>query len=369
MTVRVIWDDPRTFGARTMMRGLAGIAGGVLATTGRVATPVLAVAGIALVSSDPADPLGAVLPAGLAAAPTWIIAVLVATAAWLVGVWLMRSHRRLVVFLRRFRYSPATSVVTYATRGIGATWRLVTLDDAEIEPVGVGGPPRLVLLAARAQVRLDVWSRPLLPRAILIAVLGGVLSVAGGFYVGSVADPPPWAWWLLAAPAATALGTTVLILIWVLARLGMDVLEEVVEPLEDIDKTKVLTADGLVGVESAVERVSRQSRQMITPRLTVLTVESAVWREMVSALCAVASAAVVDVSEPTEQVLWEIAELARHPRLRPLFLIHADRLNQLNSPALVSILDGREVLGYTSDPDGHRRFTRLLRARLESPTA
>jgi hypothetical protein len=43
-----------------------------------------------------------------------------------------------VLFLRRFGYDDATGAVTFAVnRTIGSTYRLVTLDDAEVAPLGV----------------------------------------------------------------------------------------------------------------------------------------------------------------------------------------------------------------------------------------
>lgn len=52
------------------------------------------------------------------------------------GILLIRGRRRLVLFLRRFGDSEATHAVTVATRCIGRSWRLVTLDDARIASVG-----------------------------------------------------------------------------------------------------------------------------------------------------------------------------------------------------------------------------------------
>jgi hypothetical protein len=67
-----------------------------------------------------------------------------------------------VLFLRRFGYDDATGAVTFAvTRTIGNTWRLVTLDDAEIAPLGVATSTRgvfraiqLISNAGRALVEL-----------------------------------------------------------------------------------------------------------------------------------------------------------------------------------------------------------------------
>ena len=64
------------------------------------------------------------------------------------GLRLVRGRRSLVLFLRRFGYDDATSAVTFAvTRTIGSTWRLVTLDDAEIAALGVATSTRGIFRA------------------------------------------------------------------------------------------------------------------------------------------------------------------------------------------------------------------------------
>ena len=66
-----------------------------------------------------------------------LIAIAVATRR--AGLWLVRGNRELVLFLRRFGYRDATSVASFAaTKTIGRSWRLVTLDDAAITPVAGG---------------------------------------------------------------------------------------------------------------------------------------------------------------------------------------------------------------------------------------
>ncbi len=83
----------------------------------------------------------------------------------------------------------------------------------------------------------------------------------------------------------------------------------------------------------------------------------------------------VDISEPTENVLWEIEELRRiggncivigqHERIAAL----ADHLggNGGRTPIerrLAQLLDGQEVLGYSVDRRGLKRFARALRGML-----
>lgn len=75
-----------------------------------------------------------------------------------VGLRLLRGQRRLVLFLRRFGCGEATKAATFAaTKTLGRSWRLVTLDDASVAPLGVPtGMKRLVVGSALVRQGLMV---------------------------------------------------------------------------------------------------------------------------------------------------------------------------------------------------------------------
>ena len=71
----------------------------------------------------------------------------------------------------------------------------------------------------------------------------------------------------------------------------------------------------------------------------------------------------IDISEPTENVLWEVEELVRRFGDRCVFIGAYGRLQELTAhesdelmQRLSTFLDGRQVLGYTSDAPGRKRF-------------
>jgi hypothetical protein len=71
------------------------------------------------------------------------------------GRRLVRGTRSPVLFLRRFGYRGSMQVVTFAVANtIGSSWRLVTLDDAAIAPVGVDTSSRFVFGAGERLARL-----------------------------------------------------------------------------------------------------------------------------------------------------------------------------------------------------------------------
>lgn len=86
--------------------------------------------------------------------------------------------------------------------------------------------------------------------------------------------------------------------------------------------------------------------------------------------------ALVDVSEPTDNLLWEIQEL-KSSGTRCVFICRQDRAVDIaaaagaNSPSTFDddmgrLLDMEQILAYTTDRSGRRRFARALRATLLS---
>jgi hypothetical protein len=63
----------------------------------------------------------------------------------------------------------------------------------------------------------------------------------------------------------------------------------------------------------------------LAPQITIAQVADAVWREAVSAVAAESPAALIDISEPTEHLEWEIAHLRETGRAF-VFIAERERL-------------------------------------------
>jgi hypothetical protein len=106
-------------------------------------------------------------------------------------------------------------------------------------------------------------------------------------------------------------------------------------------------------------------------------VASEIWQPVVRRLAADSSAIVVDVSEPTENLLWELDALEAQFRSRRILVGDRARLEYLASPGkaatrgqlferLATYLDGEEILAYEGESRRDmKRFAVGLRARLE----
>ena len=366
MPVRVVLDYPRHHIFRRLWRrvmmfaGAVLFAGGIAASVVAVPSTLLAIAWVMDEDIDIELEPGRTLSADEILL-AWAISTPLAILGMKRGRRLVRSGRSLVLFLRRFGYDDATSAVTFAvTRTIGSRWRLVTLDDAEIAPLGVATGTRwffgLVQLTTRTLsrfvefvirvfpavqlalwgilavdlVRARIWEDARNPQAwmavlnpyldIVFRTLDGrlpfealgfhlhgafalVAIVLAGFVMGLgvVLTAVPVAW----------LASAALFLFFFSFSAGS------VREAERF-KTRDVQTDG--DVEMAVRGVLDQSRKIFGPRLVVLRVGGGLWRRTVTRCASESSVCLIDVSEPTEYLVWEIQELSTSFRAKCVFI-------------------------------------------------
>jgi hypothetical protein len=130
----------------------------------------------------------------------------------------------------------------------------------------------------------------------------------------------------------------------------------------------------LDGVAPATEKILRRSRKIFGPRLVVARVASAVWQETVRRFAAASALVVIDISRPTESLLWEIETVRSDKHARWILVGEEDHLAELTTgnrqkltaeqKGLLRLVDGEEVLAYSMEPSALRRFTRALAASL-----
>ena len=122
------------------------------------------------------------------------------------------------------------------------------------------------------------------------------------------------------------------------------------------------------------ERVAQGARETFAPRLVVLRVATPVWQQTVSALAAVSSSAIVDVSEATENIIWELQELERVCPGRYVIIGEHARVTKWADPTahaagtlearFAACLNAHPLLAYTTDKAGMRRFAHALHGML-----
>jgi hypothetical protein len=148
------------------------------------------------------------------------------------------------------------------------------------------------------------------------------------------------------------------------------------DAVREAERSKTVAVTSVAGINEAARAIARRSRKVFGPRLVVLRVASHVWQHAVTELAALSSLPLIDISEPTENVLWEFEELTKrfgdkcviigqHDRVAA-FATLSDRERGSTSVEgrLADLLKGREVLAYSVDSRGLKRFAKALRGML-----
>jgi len=418
MAVTVVLKHPRRHLLLRARRQLLAFWGGTLFVVGILATSLAFGIGVAFVMAG--------VSGGGADGNPWLeqmllafgISIPIAIVGVRVGLRVLRGERGLVLFLRRFGQSDTTKAVTFAARKtVGGSWRLVTLDDEQIAPLGIPAGARraygAATLAGRAWLVFLQLPEFILRRVIPIT-LGATLAVLALEFLragfdwraarqdGTVApyedtlrsliraDIPfdaiewslPGVFAVVATLVAVEVAAMFVLLFAVPALAVLTVLlfpviyiiqtsSESAKKAEESTRQPIFTkADIWPATQAAVQA----SRGIFAPRLIVLKVATPVWRQTVTGFAAVCSTPLIDLSDVSENVLWEIEEMTRRFGPRCLFVGRHDRVAWLADPPtaglgpsetrLLRLLDGHQVLAYTTDWRGRRRFARSLRAKL-----
>ena len=285
----------------------------------------------------------------------------------LLGRWLLRGRRRPVLFLRRFGFVGATEALTFAlTNAIGSSWRLITLDDHAVSPLGTSSRLRWTTLAG---ITLSV----LLPAALFLwfwfigfdqiaksndSHAQGLGQVLGNLLVTFV---------LLVVVFLVIIFFALLFLILGVFSLGSYI------AVRRAERSKRIAVTTAAQLEPVSRSVARRVRRVISPKLVVVRVADSVWQDAVRRLATISAAIVIDVSEPTRNLLWEVSTLRSELRLHWVLVAEEGRLQQWTAAVeselnqkLLSLLDGESVLAYSGERAERKRFARALRNRLEA---
>ncbi|HET9359639.1 MAG TPA: hypothetical protein VFO58_07815 [Vicinamibacterales bacterium] len=421
MPARVVLDHPRRHLLRRLWQPIATMVGAVLFAAGIAASIVAVPASVLVLAWLIGENVNIELTAGRTlTAREVFLAWAVATPLMFFGISrglrLVRKGRTLVLFLRRFGYDEAQSAVTFAVNStIGRSWRVVTLDDAEIAPVGVPTGTRwlfgvvrmasalvtfavtllfrivpvaqlgLWIVVALDLVQSRIWERARNPQA-WIAVLDPYLTIItttfeGKLPIDSIGPTLPGVFALLAVVLAgivIGLGTALMAapVAWAIGAVFLFLASFPAAAVFEAEqgKTREIRDEGDLAL--AASAVTEKGRRLFGPQLVVLRVASSVWRQTVSRFASVSSVALIDVSDPTENLVWEIEELTKRSRTRCVFICQRERAAQVVAGSLegpyddqvARLLELEEILAYTTDRRGRRRFARALRGTLMSKT-
>jgi len=402
------------------MRFVRSVFGSLLVFIGLIATVVVLPTGLVtagdLISRFDNDP-STVMPREIPVREIELAFVGSVAAMWVglrYGRRLVRGRRSTVLFLRRFGYRGSMEAVTFAVvRTVGKSWRLVTLDDAAIASVGVAPMSRVVFGIGSRVARTAMSTGRAVLASFRWTVIGAVLVLGvqlaqvqmysnwgravrdgtfdtyaavvfslleGRIPVGYFALTLPGLFAVLATVVAFGLGAMFVVFAALLLAVPFSgvlmLVSSSADALRQAEAARTRAIRHSEEVASAVTAVTEQGRQTFAPRLVVLTVATAVWQQSVSELARVTSASIIDISEPTEHLLWEMEELDRVCPSRSIIIGEHARVTRWVpgndvTPGISSLdarfaarLEGRDVLAYSTDRAGMRRFARALHGTL-----
>jgi hypothetical protein len=318
----------------------------------------------------------------LAAIITAALLVAAAAAIFVAGRRIARGRRRLVLFLRRFGFQAASQTITYAVRsGLHQRFRFVTLDDAAISAVGEHGERRwntvrwLTVIAAAAGtlvVGLSIHRfAQTLTRDLGSQIIDNMREQAHGNIAQEIVAI--FAGTIATAAAVVAILTLLILVLAapVLATTGTAVFSWfTLRSIRRAETSKALFVADPEAVSPTVAQVLQRMRSSFAPRLVVVRCVDSAWRALVLAFAESSRLVLVDISELSEHLLWELSTLHADPRIAFLLIGRRDRVEALATsatltPAFSEHLEGREVLVYEGDDKrARRRFARALNSRL-----
>ena len=377
MAVDIILDFPRHDALARAGRGIIAFIGAVLVLVAVVASAlpilVLSLTVASLVSGKELPEFDAELVRPLAVATAIMIV------GFTIGLKLVRGRRRLVLFLRRFGFVPATRLLSFAVaRAAGRRWRLATLDDLQVAAVGV-----------QKRVRWIAGSVGLIGLTIIVL---GAIWIFGGAFDRFLTDAMDQATQTTGNPiddlgaaiggafaGAIVAGIVLAFVVLVMSLFGATTLFAVgsYRSVRRVERSRAREIRSEPEIVPTVRSVSRGARKTFGARLVVVRVNSAIWKPVVAELARNSSGIVIDVSQPTENLLWEVAAIKPHFGSRWILVGRRDQVSGWASSAtsgdqgapaaqLAEILDGEQILAYESeDRSAMKRFAKGLRSKLE----
>lgn len=377
--------------------GVRRLTGGLLLLVGLAATTVAVpatffVIGLLLGADYEGLPSDALLE--MWAASTAVAIVCIAS-----GLWAQRGRRRVVLFLRRFGDLEATNVVTYAAaQAVGGVFRLVTLADSTIRPLGASAGIRTTVTAAtgiwRGFTRSSVFLvERWVPGALAVVIgaggvayastrdLEGMIDVVTTLLSGRIPlDAMGTSAMGVFAVTATVAALSLIALFGVLASMlirfplaaVMLMAQSTGRAVATAERRKLIPVSSGPDIARAVSEIGGRSRKVIAPRLVVLQVADPVWRETVRRFAEISEVVLIDISEPSDNLLWEVEHMTGRFGSRCVFTCHASAVARLTAsvPAdpiveqLRTMIGEGPILAYTDDHRGMRRFARALRGRM-----
>jgi hypothetical protein len=245
------------------------------------------------------------------------------------GLNLLATRKRPVLFLRRFGLDINSVVSRVIQKGLGRQFRFVTLDDGRFPPLHIPAFER--------------WATRLGPPAIAVVVVLGALAARKTLSAHPASNG---ATQVTAAQMSLVMGYWIAIL-WTLLMLGWIHLLRIHRKA----RYKIQTDAQLNGFLFDTQHLGRWRVRLswLRPQAVVAKVSDSLWRRCVLAVAAQCGIALIDVSDPTPNLQWEI-EQSRAMALQCVFIAERSHLQSWvrageNAPGAGARERIRELIG------------------------
>lgn len=258
----------------------------------------------------------------------WILVpmagVLIGPMFLVAGLIMISPRKKLVLFLRRFGNEDINRMIRQAVRRhLGSTYRLITLDDLSFRPASSPpGPKALALGTVILTILLAGLSRQ------------GIMWTISRVQVAQAVETDVWkpgaidgmeGWYFEMFLGAAVAGVNVIyfcviatgiaggISLWLLGRRN---------------HLKVASQRALVKVERYAKRLTAvwRSPRLFAPQAIVVKVADDLWKSAVESLLRRSHVALVDISVPSESILWELQSIRAVPSAGVVLLAQRDHL-------------------------------------------
>ena len=346
--------------------------GGMLLFVGTVSAFIVLLAIFTLISEGHLDDSG----------PMYFIAALLTFVGIPLGRRMLRGRRKLVLYLRKFGFTSSTNVLTYAiSTAVGKSWRLVTLDDSVTEPLRV---PKFWYNVVRWGTtfgwiiliwRFIVWFRSDHSDADMNESVAEAAKKAQESGQGCVEA------WLGAIAGALLMAAIKFILILALFVIAIVVVGTLTAyswgaaiAINKAEKSKAFDIQQSDQIDTQVRKIGKVSKRVFSPRLIIAHVSDTIWRDVIAAIDDSTDYIVIDVSEPTQHLLWEVQQMQGMPDNHIIYVGHEPHMQYVLEPdnhddvrrQITQLLDGKTVLTYAGqDKRSLRKFAHSFRALLE----
>lgn len=221
------------------------------------------------------------------------------------GLNLLASRKRPVLFLRRFGLDVNSVVSRVIRKGLGRQFRFVTLDDGRFPAIDIPA--------------LERWTTRLGPPVLAVVLVIGAVAAQARF----ASQPSSNGAYEQTAAQMSFLMAYWVAIFWVLLMLAW------MHSLQMRRKSRLQVRNGsqLAKLLFEVGRLGqwRLRLSLLCPQAIVAKVTNSLWQECVSSVSARCGMVLIDLSEPTENLSWEV-EHSRQAGLNCVFIAEKKRL-------------------------------------------